>query len=71
MARGRKPSPYSLRKKIVIRMQDAEFNAVKLYAENNGMTVSAFLRKVALEELERNNAPTTAETTNPNQLSIE
>ena len=66
----RKAQPNSRTKLVSARYSNAEHLAIKRYAESLGIGMSTFIYKCVMSELERNNAPTSVYTDNPNQLSI-
>lgn len=71
MARGPKPRMDAKRKSVVVRYEDSEYEAVKVYAAQLGITPSALIRKAVKTYLEQNNAPTSVTIQDPNQLRIE
>jgi len=59
------------RKSVVVRFQESEYEAVKAYASQIGLTASDIIRASVKTYLEQNNAPTSVTITDPNQLRIE
>ena len=71
MARGPKPRMDAKRKSVVVRYQESEYEAVKVYAAQMGVTPSELMRKAVKGYLESHNAPTSVTIQDPNQLRIE
>lgn len=71
MARGPKPKIDAKRKTVVVRYEDSEYEAIKVYAAQLGITPSALIRKAVKGYLESHNAPTSVTKVDPNQLRIE
>jgi predicted DNA binding CopG/RHH family protein len=59
------------RRSVVVRYEVSEYEAVKAYAAQMGITPSELIRKAVKGYLEANNAPTSVVKVDPNQLRIE
>jgi len=71
MKRGPKRRLDAKRKPVVVRFQESEYEAVKAYASQIGLTASDIIRASVKIYLEQNNVPTSVTITDPNQLRIE
>jgi len=67
----RKAQPHSRTKLVSARYSNSEHLAVKRYAESLGIGISTFVHRCVINELKRNNVPTTLPSEDPNQLKID
>lgn len=67
----RKAIPTSRTQVVSTRFSKDEHQAIKNYAKSIGTPPRTFIYQCVMNELKRNNVPTTIQSEDPNQLKIE